>query len=490
MRYVRTTGVLALVSLLIVPVSPISAQCVDPPVIHWVGTNTREGPGRVGGSSRNEVSFDDAGNAYLAGGYWDEDGPPVDLDPTDGVDLHLDRGDGLYTTDIFATRVHPDGYMVWTQTAGDEQKECAMATALDSHGDFVYAGYFHTLRDPPYRVDFDPTPGTDIHVLNGTSEDAFVSKLRPDGSYRWTRTFGTSANAYTAALGVAITPLDEVVLTGNFQDTVDFDPGPGEDPRPVAGDTDVFVLKLDSDGLYVWVGTFGGPDAFAIGHDTAVDDLGNILIMGRFSGTVDFDPARESIGTPPPITRPTSSSLSCTRTGPTAGREPCPSKSAACVSELSLMATGALWSRASLRGRSTSTPHKVWTSTPQTGEWTPLSVCGQWTATIFGRIRSADGERNTPRPSLTSTAAFSSPDAFRSESTSIRARASTNAAPADRRMPFFPGGRPTAITSGRSPSAAKAMREPMSGTQPSIRGVMSGLRGNSARRWTSTPARA
>ncbi len=279
--------------LLILPlIRDARAQCVDPPVIHWVGTNIgRRGPEGVGGGQRDQVHLDIDGNAYLAGGYWDEDGPPVDLDPTDGLDLHFDSGQGPYTTDIFATKVHPDGYMVWTQTAGDEQKEGAVGATIDSQGDFIYAGYFHTLREPPYRVDFDPTPGVDVHVLHGLSEDAFVTKLRADGSYGWTRTFGTPRDARTRAWGVAVTAVDSDIVTGRFGDNVDFDPGRGEDFRTAVGFEDAYLLKLDLRGRYVWVKTFGGPEAIARGYQPAVDQHGNLLIIGSFSMTVDFDPS-------------------------------------------------------------------------------------------------------------------------------------------------------------------------------------------------------
>jgi len=54
------------------------------------------------------------------------------------------------------------------------------------------------------------------------------------------------------------------------------------------GNTDVFLLKLDKTGNYVWVKQFGG-DLFGAGYALHVDRLKNIFSGGYFRGTFDFD---------------------------------------------------------------------------------------------------------------------------------------------------------------------------------------------------------
>jgi hypothetical protein len=81
-----------------------------------------------------------------------------------------------------------------------------------------------------------------------------------------------------------------VYVTGSFQGTVDFDPGPGtEDNHTSEGDLDIFLTKINADGTYGWTQTMGGASGDD-GLSAAVDGGGNVYVTGSFQGTVDFDP--------------------------------------------------------------------------------------------------------------------------------------------------------------------------------------------------------
>lgn len=80
-----------------------------------------------------------------------------------------------------------------------------------------------------------------------------------------------------------------VYTTGAFQNTVDFDPGSGVHLVTSNGSDDMYVLKLDSDGNFVWVATFGA-DYFDYSYSIALDPSNNVLIGTQFTNTVDFDP--------------------------------------------------------------------------------------------------------------------------------------------------------------------------------------------------------
>jgi len=77
--------------------------------------------------------------------------------------------------------------------------------------------------------------------------------------------------------------------TGRFTGAnVDFDPGPGTALLTSALD-DIFVLKLDPAGNFVWVKQMGGANA-DIPASMAIDPSGNLYITGNFSAAGDFDP--------------------------------------------------------------------------------------------------------------------------------------------------------------------------------------------------------
>ncbi len=78
--------------------------------------------------------------------------------------------------------------------------------------------------------------------------------------------------------------------TGKFSGTnVDFDPGPGSALLTSFGTDDIFILKLDPDGNFVWVKQLGGSGG-DIPSSLALDPSGNIYITGTFASAGDFDP--------------------------------------------------------------------------------------------------------------------------------------------------------------------------------------------------------
>jgi hypothetical protein len=54
-----------------------------------------------------------------------------------------------------------------------------------------------------------------------------------------------------------------------------------------AGDGDVFLAKLDSNGGHLWSKRAGDPMA-QIGWSLARDNASNVVMTGQFLGTMDF----------------------------------------------------------------------------------------------------------------------------------------------------------------------------------------------------------
>src|SRR5690606_13863327 len=72
----------------------------------------------------------------------------------------------------------------------------------------------------------------------------------------------------------------------------DFDPGAGEHILTPIGQIDMFILKLDTDGNFIYANTFGGPPyGETIGTSIQTDDSGNVYFSGVFQLTTDFDPS-------------------------------------------------------------------------------------------------------------------------------------------------------------------------------------------------------
>jgi hypothetical protein len=172
-------------------------------------------------------------------------------------------------------------------TGGDE----GLAIGLDAAGNSYVAGWYTGT------VDFDPSPTAARNFTtvgaqggDGTDHDLFVAKYDPAGALLWAHSFG-SVGA-DIARGLAVDQAGNVIVTGDFMGTVDFDPDPGHvaNLQATSGFGNIFVLKLDAGGNFAWADALIGPQGTGFGYEVAVDETGNAYVTGSFEGTIDFDP--------------------------------------------------------------------------------------------------------------------------------------------------------------------------------------------------------
>src|SRR5438093_11968823 len=96
----------------------------------------------------------------------------------------------------------------------------------------------------------------------------------------WARGFGGAAS--DVAYGVALDGSGNAVMTGRIESSVDFGGG------VVCPPTAVFVSTYAPTGAALWSKCLGGVLGGGTGRAVAVDGNGNVLVTGKFSGTVDF----------------------------------------------------------------------------------------------------------------------------------------------------------------------------------------------------------
>lgn len=148
---------------------------------------------------------------------------------------------------------------------------------LDSDNSIISVGSFSD------SVDFDAAGGTFNLVSNGLN-DIFITKYSSNGNFISAKSIGSAT--YDEIEAINKDSQENLYILGKFQDTLDFDLGPGNfKVSTVSGLLNTFLLKLDRDGNFLWVKTITG-----WGNTLDIDELGNILIGGYFGGTVDFDP--------------------------------------------------------------------------------------------------------------------------------------------------------------------------------------------------------
>jgi hypothetical protein len=138
------------------------------------------------------------------------------------------------------------------------------------------------------EVDLDPSiQGVSRFSSNGGS-DIFLSFFDSSGSFLGTCTYGGPGNENATAVNTD--PSGNLWVTGSFKQTIDFGAVNSNLHISSNGGHDCLLLKCDSVGTPIWAGAWGGS-----GEDTCFDvafrEDGQILAMGRFTGTADLDPS-------------------------------------------------------------------------------------------------------------------------------------------------------------------------------------------------------
>jgi hypothetical protein len=175
--------------------------------------------------------------------------------------------------DIFVVRLaSANGAHVWSDGHGGASDQIPNALALDGAGNLVVVGQWQT------SLDFGGGA-----LTNMGNNDAFVAKLAgSSGGHLWSKSYGSSSEQ--AAKGVAVDGAGAVIITGEFQNTINFG---GATLTSASGTYDVFLAKLDGAGVHQWSKRFGNVDN-QHGKSVAVDNQNEILLGGDLQGSADF----------------------------------------------------------------------------------------------------------------------------------------------------------------------------------------------------------
>ena len=206
---------------------------------------------------------------FISGGFIEE----VDFDPGPGEELRA----AIAEFDCYLSKFDLNGNFQWVHTWGGSGNDGSTGLASDGLSSVYVAGNCEGT------IDFDPTElGLDLHELC----DMFLSKFDFDGRFIWARTWGPYASVCHE---VTTDEVDNVYIVGKFHSYMDFDPGPDFDGGPGGAGYNMFLICLDSSGIYRW-GQMWGFNPNEEAYYATSDSKGNVFFTGYFIDQIDFDP--------------------------------------------------------------------------------------------------------------------------------------------------------------------------------------------------------
>ena len=211
-------------------------------------------------------------NIYVTGSFKGTS----DMDP--GEDNHYFTS--LGGEDMFVVELDENGNFAWAGHMGGSLDDHTTSITIAPTGNIYIAGYYLGTAD------FEPCD-TAEYYMQATGQALFVEKLDQDNQFIWAKTMGGPGFDYCQSM--CIDELENVYTTGMFMGPADFDPGDGIAYLYSVGDRDIFMSKLDKDGMYVWAKAMGGYELEA-GQSIVYDSDNHLFLTGNFQGTVDFDP--------------------------------------------------------------------------------------------------------------------------------------------------------------------------------------------------------
>lgn len=226
------------------------------------------------------VATDRFGNVYAIGTFEGSG----DFDPASGVT----RLSTIGMKDIFIVKFNPLGSLVWAKQIGGPGNDIGKSIHINDSDKIYITGSFSSV------VDFHPsTSDEDTNFLESYgASDMFLAQLDLSGNLLWAKHAG-ALDADCAGISVKSDIRGDVVVTGVFTDTVDFDTRLSKEQiLKSAGNHDVFISKYDSNGDFIWVKQYGGPFEDSC-TDIEIDMASNIITTGTFQDSVDFNPAKE-----------------------------------------------------------------------------------------------------------------------------------------------------------------------------------------------------
>lgn len=263
---------------------------------NYIGAKTL---GSTGSDEANSIAIDGSGNMYICGFF----------------QVTVDAGPGNPSTIVgaFIAKYDSSFHYILAIPAGSVSNINRINDiAVDSLANIYITGQGFASRQYQIFIAKYNATGNQVYVtyitsfthVNGQSVavdetgnayvtgtynlDVYLAKFDPFGTALFTKYIRGSSNS-NAGSSLVLDGRGRLYITGSFQYSMDFDPGPGTATLNSAGGTDIFVAGYDTAGNYLSAYSQGGKGDDA-GRSIAINGTGDLFVTGTFADRADFNP--------------------------------------------------------------------------------------------------------------------------------------------------------------------------------------------------------
>ena len=225
----------------------------------WTQAETTVGTSHFG----NAIKTDSAGNSFITGSFFGT----INFDSVVVIDA------GNIESNVYIARFDANGHFTWGQKAGASSGYAAgYSIDIDAAGNACISGVYHgTINLGSYS----------ISSTSGLGYDVFAAKCDGAGNYLWVNKSTGAGSVHN----ICFDNFGNVYLAGFFSQTISF----GSNNLASAGNTDVFLTRLDSSGNFNWATACGGVYADKV-YGLQIN-AGGLFLTGEFLDTVFFSPS-------------------------------------------------------------------------------------------------------------------------------------------------------------------------------------------------------
>ncbi|WP_138991158.1 Ig domain-containing protein [Larkinella sp. C7] len=207
------------------------------------------------------------GQFVLVGLSWSNAGG----DKTENV-----RGTNTDFSDYWLVKIDEDGTKIWDKTIGGDREDTPASGVATADGGVVVTGVSYSNQ------------GFEKSENSFGSSDYWVVSVDANGNKRWDKTLGGASQENGLNI---IKTADDGFLAGGMSQS-NRNAIKSENSR---GDWDYWVVKLGSDGAWVWDKTLGGADEDIL-FSACQSAIGNFYLLGRSYSNASGDKTENSKG--------------------------------------------------------------------------------------------------------------------------------------------------------------------------------------------------